>query len=344
MDKTMDIDQGQADINNMWWATAVVIALFALYICSGSWKAGVILLITAGLVSPYGFSRALAYLKSGDPLHARVLIVLFALAGSTYVFIDHTSEMRAQRAEEAKLQAINEDRIAQANREAQALALVNEAKANFAAHRADVLAEFSAIVESNDFAKAEAYHQRYMAIEQDPDFAAIVTRYQVLKYRAALAAKEQEKNDRIAALLESVKTIGATDYGQAIAIYRELWNLDPSNKSYKQSLDRFTKIDDARQAKEEKDRLNAERKAQRQKDISAQFSGWDGSHHTFERLIKAAMNDPDSYKHVDTTYDDKGSYIRVYCKFRGKNGFGGTVVNTKVADFTLSGDFIKEVK
>lgn len=344
MQKSLGIVQSVADMNNMWWAGAIALAGLGIYVCMESWKAGVILLFSAALVSPYGFNRALDYFKVSDPVHVRILIVLFALAGSTYVFIDHTAEMAADRAEGAKLQALSEERAATAKRVTEQQALENTAKTNFANHRAEVLAEFNAIVDTNDFAKAEEFHQRYAVVEQDPEFAAIVTRYQVLKFRAAKAAEEQAKKDKIAALLERAKTIGATEYGQAIAIYRELWNLDPSNKAYKQNLDRFTKIEDARQAKEEKAHLAAENAARRQKDIDTQFSGWDGAHRTFERLIKDAMNDPDSYKHVDTRYIDKGSYIRVFCKFRGKNAFGGTVVNTKVADFTMSGDFIKEVE
>jgi hypothetical protein len=56
------------------------------------------------------------------------------------------------------------------------------------------------------------------------------------------------------------------------------------------------------------------------------------------------MNDPDSYDHVETKYVDKGTYIRVISTFRGKNAFGGMVKNTKIADFTIDGSFLKEVQ
>lgn len=344
MDKTKGFDQEQAGINNMWWFATITLAIFGLYVCVESWKAGLVLLAAAMFVSPYCYSRALVYLKSGDPVNARVLIVLFALAGSTYTFIAHNAQMIADKAEDERIIAFTAAREADNKLALAKQERTNAAKAYFAEHRAEVLSQFSAAVDANDLVKADEINQQYEAIAKDPEFSVIVTRLQVLKYRAAQAEQEKAKKDRIAALLAKTKTMNATDYGQAIAVYTELVKLDPDNKAYKQSLDRFTKAEDARLAKEEKDRLAAEQKAQHQKDIELQFSGWSGAHYTFERMIKNAMNDPDSYDHVETKYIDKGSYIRVFCTFRGKNGFGGTVKNTKVADFTIKGDFIKEVQ
>jgi hypothetical protein len=344
MQKSTVVDQAQADINNMWWAGAIVLALLGLYICGGSWKAGVVLILSAALISPYGFNRVLEYFKVGDPLHARVLIVLFALAGSTYVFIDHTAQMMADKAEDQRVAAFIAAREADQKKALEEQKRTNAAKAYFAEHRAEVIAEFTAAVDANDLKKADEISQKYDVMAQDPEFSVILTRYQVLKYRAKQAAEEQEKKDKIAALVAKTKTLGATDYGQAIAIYTELTTLDPTNKGYKQTLDRFRKAEDARLAKIEKERIATAEKAERQKKIEAQFSGWSGAHYTFERMIKDSMNDPDSYSHVETKYIDKGTFIRVFCTFRGKNGFGGMVKNTKVADFSLDGNFLREVQ
>jgi len=87
----------------------------------------------------------------------------------------------------------------------------------------------------------------------------------------------------------------------------------------------------------------ASRRAARQQMIESQFSQWDGSHRALEKIIKESMNDPDSYKHVETKYADKGDYILVVTKFRGTNKFGGVVTNTMRAKFTVDGKLIEIV-
>jgi len=94
----------------------------------------------------------------------------------------------------------------------------------------------------------------------------------------------------------------------------------------------------------------AERKNEiREKFEKTLMSSWDGSNRALERYIKANMNDPKSYEHIETRYSinyDKGVAV-LMTKFRGKNAFGGVVVNACVAtqDINsgklLSTDFIK---
>ncbi|WP_206046916.1 zinc ribbon domain-containing protein [Mangrovimicrobium sediminis] len=66
------------------------------------------------------------------------------------------------------------------------------------------------------------------------------------------------------------------------------------------------------------------------------FSAWDGSHRNLEKIVKASMNDPDSYDHVETRYTDKGDFLIVRTEFRGKNAFGGTVKNFVTAKTDLN--------
>lgn len=59
-------------------------------------------------------------------------------------------------------------------------------------------------------------------------------------------------------------------------------------------------------------------------------SAWDGSIFIVERAIKANRNDPDSYEHVSTTIPTaEDDYWTCVTTFRGKNAFGGKVVNSK---------------
>lgn len=76
---------------------------------------------------------------------------------------------------------------------------------------------------------------------------------------------------------------------------------------------------------DEKQAIENQKIAARKERISKQFSPWDGAHRNLEKYIKKSMNDPKSYKHDETTYSDKGSYILVQTRFRGKNSFGATV-------------------
>ncbi len=90
------------------------------------------------------------------------------------------------------------------------------------------------------------------------------------------------------------------------------------------------------------DKIVAENKAklERKEKILRQFSAWDGSHSGLKRLVKDNMNDPGSFDHVETTYSDKGSYILVQMKYRGKNGFGAKVLEMVTAKIDIDGNII----
>ena len=83
----------------------------------------------------------------------------------------------------------------------------------------------------------------------------------------------------------------------------------------------------------------AETSARKEK-IEAQFSAYDGSHRGVEQAIKQRMNDPDSYEHVSTRFIDKGDYIAIMTQFRGKNAFGGKVLNSAVGKVDFSGNVL----
>lgn len=84
-------------------------------------------------------------------------------------------------------------------------------------------------------------------------------------------------------------------------------------------------------------------KTERQIEVEKQFSAWDGSHSGLTTLIKKSMNDPDSYEHIETRFNDEGDYILVITKFRGANAFGGKVINTVSAKVDFSGNVIEVI-
>ena len=55
------------------------------------------------------------------------------------------------------------------------------------------------------------------------------------------------------------------------------------------------------------------------------FSAWDGAHSGLVAEVKAQLNDPESFEHLETSTIDKGDYYIVIMKFTAKNGFGGRI-------------------
>jgi hypothetical protein len=82
-------------------------------------------------------------------------------------------------------------------------------------------------------------------------------------------------------------------------------------------------------------------KTEREIQLEKQFSAWDGSHNTLTQIIKKAMNDPDSYEHVETKYWDMSSHIVVRTVYSGNNVFGGRVKNFVKAKFDNDGNLLE---
>ena len=65
--------------------------------------------------------------------------------------------------------------------------------------------------------------------------------------------------------------------------------------------------------------------------VEGQFSLWDGSNTYLVDLIKKNLNDDKSFKHVETTYSDKGTYLIVKMTYRASNAFGATILQNVTA-------------
>lgn len=94
------------------------------------------------------------------------------------------------------------------------------------------------------------------------------------------------------------------------------------------------------------DNLNADGtpKTERQIQVEKQFSSWDGSHDGLTKVIKEAMNDPDSYEHVETIFWDMNEYLVVRTTYRGKNVFGGVVKNYVKAKVDFNGNVLEIIE
>ena len=85
------------------------------------------------------------------------------------------------------------------------------------------------------------------------------------------------------------------------------------------------------------------KEGQRLEDIEDQFSAWDGSHTLTVEALKKTLNDPDSFKHYETTYRDEGATIVVRMEYGAANAFGGIVRKYIVSRFTTSGQFVEVI-
>jgi hypothetical protein len=78
--------------------------------------------------------------------------------------------------------------------------------------------------------------------------------------------------------------------------------------------------------------------------VKAQFSPWDGSHYYLVDLLKKNMNDADSFEHMETKYTDNGDGLKIIMKYRGKNAFGGKIINYVTAESDYKSNQINIIK
>lgn len=321
----------------LWWITAVVLLTLGVMVAREGWWATIPLVLIGVLVWPPVFNQLQEKVKLKDRINLRMPIVLLTLCGATYLLFSQDAIIKAQEQEalaKAEQDRLNHEANERADREAQRTLLV---QTDFKRDGEKILAQLDKAITDKDLTTAKAIKERFYPVVMDPRLKDLVAKYEVMK-------QQVERDVAIADLQVKAKTLGVNDYKEAVDIYTKLAALDPANAQYKAKIARYEKIWNEKVARELAATAAAAEKAERTKKIEGQFSGWDGSHRNFESLIKDAMNDPDSYEHVETRYKDMGKYIRVYCTFRGKNAFGGLVKNTKVADYDLEGNFLREVQ
>lgn len=109
-------------------------------------------------------------------------------------------------------------------------------------------------------------------------------------------------------------------------------------------IKKVVQIEEPISQEELKKQQEEEKKIARKKLIEQQFSSWDGSHKVLKKAVKQTMHNPDSFKHVETFYNDFGDRIRVTMRYRGTNAFGAVVLQQVKAEFDLQGNFIRVIK
>lgn len=128
-----------------------------------------------------------------------------------------------------------------------------------------------------------------------------------------------EINKRTKEILTQLKKIPASLLEKNYNLYKELFKMHPKNSTYNKKMKHY-----AKKIAEVEAKKAAEKLFYGDKPVQ---SAWDGSYNVVERY--QVMNDPSSLKIDSCTpaYKVKNTGWVVACRYRGKNAFGGMVLN-----------------
>lgn len=252
--------------------------------------------------------------KTLSPKHRTVTIFALFIACSVFLSQSQTQKSQDLAAQEALDQANKIAKVQQEN------------ITYFNGNRNQIITEIKEDLSNQNYDAVISSSSKYL-ISGDEELKNLNS---LANTKLAKIKKDKKTKD----LLAEVKKVPASKLSENNDIYKQLLALHPENNTYKNKVDFYTREIE----KEEKKRLAAEARVEQ---IKTQFSAWDGSHRNLERVVKKAMNDPDSYEHDETVYWDKGSYLIVKMTYRGKNAFGGTVRNFIKAKVSLDGQILQ---
>jgi len=297
------------------WVFGVLFLLTGLLSIVESPLGGICLIAIAALLLPP--VRSFVYSKTNKeiPVKARAISV-FILFIAFGVFIGQSQDRKAQELAAKQAQE-------QAEKTAQ---LRQEQIDYFNANRQEIISSIKDALTAKDYKAVLSQSNKYLA-SGDKEL-------QQLNSEAKKELEAIQKAEKTKKLLAELKGIPTKEYEKNRNLYQQLASLHPDNENYKSKLEFYA-------AKVEEEKEKARIAAERKKKIEHQFSAWDGSHRGLERIIKKTMNDPDSYDHVKTVYWDMGKHLVVKTTFRGKNAFGGVVVNWVKAKSDMDGNIIE---
>jgi hypothetical protein len=298
-----------------------------------NWIFGVLFLIT-GLVSmiesPLAGSslvllsllllppvRKFAYSKTNKEIPIKIRgASIFVLIIAFGVFVGQSQDKKSQEA--AAQQAKDKfEKIAQIKQDN-----IN----HFSANREQIISSANSALASKEYKSVITQTSKYL-VSGDEELKNINS-------SAKIEIEKIRKSEKTKQLLAELKKVPSSEYEKNQKLYQQLASLHQNNQTYKNKVKAYSE----KIAKEKQEQLAAEA---RKKQIEEQFSAWDGSHRNLERVIKKAMNDPDSYEHDETMYWDKGDHLVVKTTYRGKNAFGGIVRNFVKAKVSLSGQILQ---
>lgn len=79
-------------------------------------------------------------------------------------------------------------------------------------------------------------------------------------------------------------------------------------------------------------------------EVEKWMSGWNGSIRDFVTKVKSDLKDPESFKHIETSYNNKNSRVIVRMKFSAKNAIGGNLSNIAEGILNIQDGTVNEIK
>lgn len=297
------------------WVFGVLFLLTGLLSSVDSPLSGLCLIAISLLLLPP--SRNFVYSKTNKelPVKARA-VTIFVLFVAFGVFVGQAQDKKEQ-----------ELAVQQAQEKSEKAAIARQENIDyFNQNKDELLSQANTALSEKNYQAVISQTSKYLVAGDE--------QLQKINTTAKAAIAEKQKAEKTESLLAKLKTVPASEFEQNKNLYQQLSTMHPDNEKYKEKLAHYIdKIEKQKQAK-----IAAE---VRKKKIEQQFSAWDGSHNNLERVIKRAMNDPDSYEHDETVYWDMGDHLVVRTTYRGKNAFGGVVRNFVKAKVSLDGDILQ---
>jgi len=142
-----------------------------------------------------------------------------------------------------------------------------------------------------------------------------------LKHDFETQQQQIKINKKTKEILAQLKKIPANQLEKNYNLYKELLKMHPKNSRYSQKMKHY-----ANKIAEVEAKKVAEKLFYGEKPVQ---SAWDGSYSVVEKYLRQVMNDPSSLKIDSCTsvYKVKNTGWVVGCRYRGKNAFGGMVLN-----------------
>lgn len=315
-------------ILNWCFAVLLIIVSFCLFISSVT--SGLILLFVALLITPLVSEKLKDMIKRPFGFWQKTAIVVVGMVLSTSVGINGMEKNNLVKADQLVEQAIiflNKGEINEASN------LINEAKLIYPNKKTNRATELEAKITQS---KSIDYAFEKLISMTDDEYNSLLQgnlekQYFEIKYLddQFLALMKQESPNRVQYFAEQKR--------------QEEERLAEQKRQEEQRLAEQKKQEEQQRIAAEQQRVAAEKEARKQK-IESQFSSWDGAHYNLTKIIKASMNNPKSFEHVETVYWDMKDYLVVKESFRGTNAFGGIVTNTVMAKVSLDGEVFEIIE
>lgn len=240
-----------------------------------------------------------------------ISLVALAIGGNVMHNIEANQiEAATQAAQAEKL------RLAQEKRDALA--------AEFQANRPTLISEAQRLIAQGSPAAAQTLLAKFVSLK-DTDVTQLL----------ALATRNAHMAQSIKQLSDELASKPTVE--RSMAIYKELKFLEPSNPLWPAMIQEIQPTFVAKASH----KAELEKTAARKEAVRRLFSGWDGSVRSVEQAIKLRLKDPDSYKHVETKFNDPGfGDVTIFTQYRARNSFNALITDVATAVVSPTGELV----